>query len=161
MISQKIVWHTSACKWHCKMLSITFKTFSAFYSPDPRGFLTQYHKTICFSGSSSMPRVHFDWPQKLSHRPTLFFLLIKEGNTTYFALNASDITSLETKVLLLLQQFTNAFFQKKLCASIFVADFLWKRRPFTSRPLTAFPWARQGYRWSAKLNHVSDNHIMF
>ena len=45
----------------------------------PRGFLTQYHKIICFSGSSLMPRVHFGWPQKLSHRPTLFFfLLIKE-----------------------------------------------------------------------------------
>ena len=161
MISQKIVWHTSACKWHCKMLSITFKTFSAFYSPDPRGFLTQYHKTICFSGSSSMPRVHFDWPQKLSHRPTLFFLLIKEGNTTYLLLMQAISLPLRLRCFYCSSSSPNAFFQKKLCASIFVADFLWKRRLFTSRPLTAFPWARQGYRWSAKLNHVSDNHIMF
>ena len=145
------------------MLSITYiQDLFRILFPDPRGFLTQYHKTICFSGSSSMPRVHFDWPQKLSHRPTLFFfLLIKEDNTTYFALNAGEITSLETKVLLLLWQFTKCILSKEIMCFNFCGWLLWKRRPSASRPLTAFPWVRQGYRWNAKLNHVSANPMMF
>ena len=70
-------------------------------------------------------RVHFDLPQKLSHRPTISFSS-SLGRTTppIFALNVGEITSLETKVLYSSGSSPNSFFQKKLCASIFVADFL-------------------------------------
>ena len=99
--------------------------FFSILFPRPRGFLTQQHKTICFSGSSSMSRTHFDWPQKLSQRPTLFFfLLIKKYNTTYFAINVGEITSLRLRCFYCSGSSPNVFFQKKLCVSIFVADFL-------------------------------------
>ena len=83
-----------------------------------------------------------------SQAHSFFFLLIKEYNTTYFAINVGEITSLRLRCFYCSGSSPNVFFQKKLCVSIFVADFLWKRRPSTSCPLTAFPWARQEYRWS-------------
>ena len=49
-----------------------------------------------------------------SQAHSFFFLLIKEYNTTYFAINVGTITSLETKVLLLLWQFTKCILSKEI-----------------------------------------------
>ena len=116
MISHKIVWHIRLQMTMQDAVNHIKDLFSILF-PRPKRISDSISQTICFSGSSSMPRVHFDWPQELSHRPTLSFSSsLRRATPPILLLMQAISLSLRLRCFYCSSSSPNAFFQKKLCA---------------------------------------------